>query len=84
MNKQVIFKPAKTYAFALKQAKTAVREIEASGWSAEELGIEILKVEETFYVVKNAYKPSPFDTIWSTNDASQRVSVAELMGRVGA
>ena len=77
MNKQVIFKPRKTLVSAAKNVRMAVKDLGLDG--AVKIGIEILKVGDTYYTVKNVATVSPFDTIWSTNDATERISAAEAL-----
>ena len=77
MLKQEIFKPRKTLVSAAKNIRLIVKDLGVEG--ASEIGVEILKVGDTYYTVKNVYKPTPFDTLWGTDDASERVSVVEAL-----
>jgi hypothetical protein len=81
MNKQVIYKPRKTLKSAANNVRLAVKDLGLD--FAEEIGIEILKIDGIFYTVKNVYKPTPFDTIWNTEDAAEKYSAAEIMKKAG-
>jgi hypothetical protein len=82
MQKQVIFYPHKSYKAAAKYALKAIRDLGAE--EATEIGIELLKVDNIFYTVKNPYKPQSHETILDTNNATERYSVAQIQAKVGA
>ena len=82
MNKEIIFKPAKTFGFGLKQLKMAVRELGLE--TAEEIGIELLKVDGIYYVVKYINNTGPTLVTVNSADATERVTPAQLMSKVGA
>jgi hypothetical protein len=77
MNKQVIFTPRKSFMSASNAVRLAVKDLGMD--RATEIGIEILEIDGIYYTVKNVYKPTQFNIILSTNDASQRFTAAEVM-----
>jgi hypothetical protein len=81
MNKQSISQPRKTKASAIKRVHRAVKDLGLE--VATEIGIELLKVDGLYYIVKNptdgrAETVYPQD-IFDTNDSSERYTAKEVM-----
>lgn len=81
MNKQVIFKPRKSFASAAKNVRLTIKDLGLD--AATEIGLEILKIDDVFYTVKNVYSPTQFDVILSTDDADERYTASQV-AKVGA
>jgi hypothetical protein len=61
----------------MKNVRMAVKDIRLE--VATEIGIELLKVGDTYYTVKNVATLTVFDTVLNTNDATERYTAREVM-----
>jgi hypothetical protein len=80
MKKQVIFQPRKTKAAALKQLRTAIKDLGME--NAIAIGIEVLQYPDGYRVVKNVnYTGSETvlpEQIFYTEDALERIFATDL------
>jgi hypothetical protein len=79
MKKQVIFQPRKTKAAALKQLRTAIKDLGME--NAIAIGLEVIKYPDAYRVVKNipgSGESTSTDQIFYTEEATERIHPTDL------
>ena len=77
MTKLVVFKPRKSLASASRNVRMAVKDIQLEGATA--IGIEILKIGEIYYTVKDASESEMYRATVDTDNATERYTAKEVM-----